>query len=178
MKVITGIILGLFSGFLLMLMTNFLFMNVKSGEPPTGLGFLVFIIGWGVSAYLLQRNAANVSRVFTRGFLLGAAEWFVMPLAGLIFSSRISSSLSEAANGDPAASAGVALGGGLMTIITGGFSLFMVVVCLIGFAISHFIGKEMQDKTSIPTRQCPFCAEMVQKEATICRHCRSNLPPP
>jgi hypothetical protein len=26
-------------------------------------------------------------------------------------------------------------------------------------------------------RQCPACAEFVQREARICKHCRSELPP-
>lgn len=26
-------------------------------------------------------------------------------------------------------------------------------------------------------RQCPFCAEFVKSEATVCKHCRNDLPP-
>jgi hypothetical protein len=26
------------------------------------------------------------------------------------------------------------------------------------------------------TRKCPFCAELIKPEATMCKHCRSELP--
>lgn len=29
---------------------------------------------------------------------------------------------------------------------------------------------------SMPLRKCPFCAELIQPEAVICRHCRRDVP--
>jgi uncharacterized membrane protein len=29
--------------------------------------------------------------------------------------------------------------------------------------------------TDSPTKQCPFCAEMILKEATVCKHCGKEL---
>jgi hypothetical protein len=53
----------------------------------------------------------------------------------------------------------------------------MSVVCLIGFAIAYFIGREMKDRSGTPTRKCPQCGEMIQAEAKKCRYCTATLEP-
>lgn len=37
---------------------------------------------------------------------------------------------------------------------------------------------EKQRVSSGDERKCPFCAELVKREATICRFCQKALPPP
>ena len=59
--------------------------------------------------------------------------------------------------------------------LAGGASVFMSVVCLIGFAIAYFMGREMSDRRAAPTRKCPECAEMVPADAKKCRYCGASL---
>jgi len=44
----------------------------------------------------------------------------------------------------------------------------------LAFLMFFVSGVSASDKN----RKCPFCAEFVKAEATICKHCRSELPPP
>lgn len=134
--------------------------------------------GWIASTWLLLRRARSVSSVFRRGFLLGAAEWLVMAAVGVIFSGRATGSAIAQTGGSDAAAAGAAIGGGMAAILTGGLSIVMAVVCLIGFAIAYFLGREMQDQTATPSRKCPECAEMIQPDALKCRFCGATLSPP
>jgi hypothetical protein len=179
MKVLVAIVMGLLSGLLVYFMVGILSADLTGkSEPAVVVWFTAFVAAWVISAVILVRGAQTVSQVFRRGFLLGAAEWFVMAAVGVIFSGKAMSSATAASTTtDPAAQAGAAIGGGIFAVLAGGFSVFMAVVCLIGFAIAYFIGREMRDTSGIPTRKCPECAEMVQAEARKCRYCGAQLRP-
>ena len=178
MRTFVAIAMGLFSGLLLYMMAAMLVMDVTTSTGPSpAFVTIVLLGGWGVSAWLIRRHARSTSAVFRRGFLLGAAEWLAMAFVGLVFSSRAVASTAAQAGDSGAASAGAAIGGGLMAAVTGGFSLFMAIGCLAGFAVAYFLGREMRDATTTPTRKCPDCAEMIQAEARKCRHCGTTFVP-
>ncbi|MGQ4807874.1 hypothetical protein NKDENANG_01239 [Candidatus Entotheonellaceae bacterium PAL068K] len=73
--------------------------------------------------------------MFSRGFLLGAAEWLAM----------------------------IPIGGGV--------AIEMAAACMLGFAVSYFIGREMKPEAVRPTRTCLECAELIQAAARKCKHC-------
>ena len=90
MKVVVGIFMGFFSAFLLYMMAVLLvlpyILRSSGTEPPSAMyfAFLIFVFGWVLSSVFLIRHARSVSKVFSRGFLLGAAEWFVMIGVGVV----------------------------------------------------------------------------------------------
>jgi hypothetical protein len=178
MKTVVAIVLGLLSGLLIYFMTAMVVIDFEGTKGPSPLFVLVTLVGgWVISAYLLRRGARSLSKVFTRGSLLGAAEWIAVAAAGVIFSGRAVAHAAGSSSGSEAATAGAAIGGGLAAMITGGLSIAMAVVCLIVFAIAYFTGREMADRTATPTRKCPDCAEMIQAEARKCKHCGAALTP-
>ena len=62
-----------------------------------------------------------------------------------------------------------------------GFFLGLILGPL-GLLIAIFMkpkAKSLEGTALIPgtTRKCPFCAELVKREAVICKHCQRDLPP-
>jgi hypothetical protein len=172
MKIIVGIVLGFFSGFLIYMATAMLFTK---GEPSGAFVFATFFGGWGLSTWLIVRRAHTVSKVFSRGFLLGAAEWLAMIPVGLVFSGKaLTESVGQRAGTD-AELAGATIGAGLVSFVTGGVAVVMALVCLTGFAVSYFFGREMKPEVATPTRTCPECAELIQAAARKCKHCGAQI---
>ena len=175
MKALVAILLGFLSGFLIYMIAAMLIISPGATEGPSGaLVFIALVGGWALSSYLLLRGAKTVSKVFTRGALLGASEWLVFGLAGLIMSGKAAVH-AAGPNATGAEAAGAAVGGGIAAALTGGVAIAMAVVCLIVFTIAYFTGREMHDTTGTPTKKCPECAEMVQAEARKCKHCGAVL---
>jgi hypothetical protein len=179
MRLLVAILLGFLSGFLVYMIAAMLI--VGPGTPGASsmapLVLITFVGGWVVSSYFLYRGAKTASKVFSRGALLGAAEWIAFAAAGVLFSGRAAFHSAGASGGSDAAQAGAAIGGGIAAALTGGIALFMAVACLVVFAIAHFTGREMADTTGHPTKKCPECAEMIQAEARKCRHCGAAVAP-
>lgn len=177
MKIVVAIVLGFFSAILIYMATAMFLVNPRAGVGPSpAFVALVFFGGWAASAYLMQRGAQSVSRVFTRGALIGAAEWLLIGAAGVFMSGRlVAESGALDASNSQAATAGAALGGGIFAFLTGGLAVAMALVCLIVFAVAHFAGREMRDTSGTPSKKCPECAEMVQAEARKCKHCGATF---
>src|SRR5262245_35748121 len=115
MKAVVAVLMGLFSGFLIYMILAMMFVNPGADSgPSTALVLLSFLGGWALSTWLLMRGARSVSKVFSRGFLLGAAEWLLMGLAGLVFSGKAVSSTIQSSGASGAGAAGAALGGGMV----------------------------------------------------------------
>lgn len=177
MKTALAIFMGLISGFLIYMMCAMLVIDISSpgGGISMGFVFALFFGGWAATSYFLLRGAQTVVRVAKRGFLIGACEWMIMILVGVIYSGRAVSSAAGMAGGSEAATAGAAIGGGIVAFLTGGVSVFMILICLAGFTIAHFMGKEMKAEEMAPTRKCPECAELIQQDARKCRFCGATI---
>ena len=179
MKTVVSIIFGFLSGILLYFMAAVIAMDPTSEPASATILMAVFFLGGGAaSAWAIRRDARSLSKVFSRGFLFGAAEWLAMIGVGVIAAGKAAASSSAMATGSDAAAAGAIIGGGLFSLLSGGFSIFMALLCLTGFAVSHSIGREMAPESKpMHHKTCPECAEIIQAAAKRCRHCGHNLTP-
>jgi len=171
---LVAIIMGFFSGFMIYLLSALFFTGYGSA-PSMPFVLLTFLGGWVASAYVMQKGAISISKVVSRGFLIGAAEWLLVIPAGMVLAGRLVASSANATASSGAAMAGAAIGGGIMAFLTGGVAIGMALVCLTGFAVSYFIGREMKPEIITATRKCPECAEMIQPDAKKCRFCGTPL---
>ena len=150
MKFIVALIAGALSGFLIYTTAFLLFM---SGTDAVPFWFVpvTFLGGWVISTYLLLRGARIVSKVISRAFLLGAAEWFAIIPAGVIMGGKALVETTDELSSD-AEMAGATIGAGLITFLTGGVAIAMIFVCLLGYFITFLMAREMKsDKANQDT---------------------------
>jgi len=60
-------------------------------------------------------------------------------------------------------------------LIAAGLALLIGVIL---FSSNQSKQKEEPATSSSEERKCPFCAELVKREAVVCKHCQRDLPPP
>jgi hypothetical protein len=120
-KVLVALAMGFLAGFLIYMAAAMLFADDK---PSAAFVFITFFGGWAASVAILLRGARTVSKAFTRGFLLGAAEWLAMIPVGMIFSGKtLSKTVTRSAT--EAEMAGATIGAGIVSFITGGVAIAM-----------------------------------------------------
>jgi hypothetical protein len=134
MRTVVAVALGLLSGIFLSFITSMLITSMLAADSADASSAAITVAllgGWILSAYLLRRGARTVSKVFSRGALLGAAEWMVVAAVGVIVSGHsVAQSVTTSSPG--AGMAGAVLGGGLAAFITGGIAVAMAIGCLCG----------------------------------------------
>jgi hypothetical protein len=173
-QVIAGVTMGCLSGFLIYMAAAMLF--TPKGPSPFFV-WSTFGGGWALSAWLLIRRTQTVSKVVSRGLLLGAAEWLAMIPVGMVFSGKVLAETTTRVGPNDAARVGATIGAGLVSFTTGGVSIAMALVCLVGFAVTYFLAREMKPEPESSTRRCPECAELIQVAARKCKHCGALIVP-
>jgi hypothetical protein len=139
MRVFAAIVFGFFSG---LLICSIVGLAAGSGGS-SGTGVVAFLGGWVITTWLLARDARTVGKVMTRGFLVGAAEWLCVIPAGIIAGGRAAASTAAAAPSD-ASKAGAVIGGGLVSVLTGGIAFAAAIFCLVCFVVAYFMTREMK----------------------------------
>ena len=146
LRYVVGGITGLLSGILVYFMVTLAFTD-PSVEPPDWHIWVFFMLPWFVSFYVFAKNTKSISKVMVRSFLVGALEWLLMIPAGLIFSAKTASDVA-AGSTNTAETAGIAIGAGIVSFLTGGIAFVMLVGCLIGYFISNKINVEMKKESA------------------------------
>jgi hypothetical protein len=175
MIILVSIIMGFFLGLLICFELRMVFFtNLYDKGVIIKILFTIvtFVGGWVLTTYLIAKGAKSVSKAFSRGFLIGAAEWLLAIPVTFISGSK---ALSYAArNGGENVGAAI-IGGSIFTFLTSGFAITMAVICLLAFAVSYYLGKEMKPEDTGNTKKCPECAEMIKPDAKKCRFCGASL---
>jgi uncharacterized protein UPF0547 len=175
MTILVAIIMGFFSGLLISIELRMVFFTNlydKSAIIKMLFTIVTFVGSWAFTTYLIAKGAKSVSKAFGRGFLIGAAEWLLaIPVTFISGSKALSYATWNRGENIGAA----IIGGSIFTFLTSGFAITMAVICLLAFAVSYYLGKEMKPEDMGNTKKCPQCAEMIKADAKKCRFCGTTL---
>lgn len=168
-----SLLIGAGMGLLSSLLVTFMCSIILAGSALTNFSWVVSVVlygGWVLSFKFLLRGAVSATNVLARGFVLGAAEWLMMiPVTWLFAGMLVADSVT--ASSSPVVFGGALIGGGVFSFISGGVSVAMSVVCLIGYAVTRFWKRETKQEMQDGRIKCPECAEYIQPEARKCRFC-------
>jgi len=59
----------------------------------------------------------------------------------------------------------------------GGWCACCLLLWIVAFPLYLVTRNKRQSVSDIATRKCPYCAEMIRAEATVCRYCHKDLLP-
>lgn len=138
MKIVAGILGGLFIAVL-----GAVLITITLASTPRAItwGPISFFVFWavGIAIALL---ASSASKAWRRLLITCSILSFLLPLSGLIYTgSYISTHVDQADKYSGAATAGAAIGGGLVSGILGFFGFFLGVVFLV---IGLLVGRDKQ----------------------------------
>ncbi|HKN87430.1 MAG TPA: hypothetical protein VJV04_11260 [Nitrospiraceae bacterium] len=130
MRVLSALLVGLFSGFL-----TYMIFGLVIGPRDVSPLFVMttFLGGWAFTTYVVLIGAATAPQVWSRGGLLGAVEWLLLGLTMWVYSGR---TLAENEN------AGDALGAALNPIIGIGLAMCMAIPCLIIYVMASRVSNK------------------------------------
>ncbi len=134
-NILVAVAMGFFSGLLIYFEAAMVFADFTDRVSLITTLIVTFFGGWALTSYILVKDAKSISKVFSRGFLIGAAEWLLMIPVSFIFSSKNLASIGGQISAEQTGAA--IIGGGIVSFLTGGVAIGMAVVCLIAFAVSH-----------------------------------------
>jgi hypothetical protein len=170
MRILSALLVGLFSGFLIYMMSA---MLAGTDNITPWLILVTFLGGWGLSTFLVLNGATTSSKVWARGGLLGAAEWMLAGLVAVIYSGKTLGETHALNTSNSAYQAGAVVGAGVVSMMGIGLAVFMAITCLIVYFIASRTPKEFQPETV--RIKCPQCAEFIAAEAKKCRFCGYNM---
>ncbi len=173
MKVLSAILVGLLSGFMIYMLVAMVIIGAESSSDADTYNFyLSFLGGWIVSSYGVSRGADSASRVWARGALIGAIEWMIVGFIAVVYGGA---TLTETTKGVTPSSeiVGAGLVAGLFLKMGLWVAVFMALVCLIVYFITKLSGEEFH--TNSVWRSCQECAEMIAIGAKKCRFCGAPI---
>lgn len=129
---------GLLGGLLLAILGTLLeLITFAAGDASASQGLTVFFGCW-LGGAVLALTAPRAAKAWRRLLITSAIFSFLLPLSGLVYTGAFMASRTD---GSAAATAGAAIGGGLLSGALGFFGFFLGVVFLI---VGLLVGRDPQ----------------------------------
>ena len=128
-KIVSGVIGGL----IMALLGTLVVTVALSSDPESGgqIGAVAFIVFW-IFGLVLALSASRAGKAWRRILVTSAILSFAMPLSSFIFTGvQVTQAATQGGEYAGAATAGAALGGGLITAISGFLGFFIGIIFLV-----------------------------------------------